>query len=313
MQSDLLTRHASLIRLGLYIAAAFMALALLWSLPANNEARGQGSGTPAADGGPSSAAAPTPANGSAAAPPAPATSGNESINIFELAIAGGIFMIPIAALSLLGVAMAIERLLGLRASRVLPSGLVSGLGQLAGPQGTFDPRKAYRLCQQYPSAAANVIRVMLLKVGRPLPEIEAAVKDASQREADRLYANVRWLNLTASLATMLGLIGTIQGMIMAFHQMTVMGADANRVKVLAAGIYTALVTTFAGLAVAIPALFVSHCFEGWIQSYFRQIDELNFSLLPQLERYEGRVRFSRQSADGEPAADEKEPAASAGR
>ena len=312
MQSNLLTRHASLIRLGLYIASAFMAVALLWSLPDRNEARGQGSGAPAADGGPSSAAAPTPADAATAPAATSAPSGDQSINIFELAIAGGIFMIPIAALSVLAVAMGIERLLGLRAGRILPSGLVSGLGQLAGPQGTFDPRKAYRLCQQFPSAAANVIRVMLLKVGRPLPEIEAAVKEASQREADRLYANVRWLNLTASLSTMLGLIGTIQGMILAFHQMTVMGADANRVTVLAAGIYTALVTTFAGLAVAIPALFVSHCFEGWIQSYFRQIDELVFSLLPQLERYEGRVRFSRQS-DGEPAADETEPAASAGR
>src|SRR5262245_33596510 len=122
MQYQLLTRHASLIRLGLYIAAAFMALALLWSLPARNEARGQASGTPAADGGPSSAAAPTTADAAPAAPPA--TSGSGSINILELAIAGGIFMIPIAALSLLAVAMSIERLLGLRASRVLPSGLV---------------------------------------------------------------------------------------------------------------------------------------------------------------------------------------------
>ncbi len=312
MQSSLLTRHASLIRLGLYVAAALMALLLLWALPARNQARAQGGGAPAADGGPSSAEAPTPA-GSSAEPATSASANERAINIFELAIAGGIFMIPIAGMSLLAVAMTIERLLGLRASRVLPSGLVTGLGQLAGPQGTFDPRKAYRLCQQFPSAAANVIRVMLLKVGRPLTEIEAAVHQASQREADRLYANVRWLNLAASLSTMLGLIGTIQGMIMAFHQMTVMGADANRVTVLAAGIYTALVTTFAGLAVAIPALFVSHCLEGWIQSYFRQIDELIFSLLPQLERYEGRVRFSRQSADGEPATDEKEPAVGAGR
>jgi biopolymer transport protein ExbB len=312
MQSSLLTRYSSLIRLGFYVAAALMVLLLLWSLPARNQARAQGTGNPAAEGGPSSAAAPVP-SGDTAAPATSDSSNAKAINIFELAIAGGIFMIPIAGMSILAVAMTIERILGLRPHRVLPSGLVTGLGQLAGPQGTFDPRKAYRLCQQFPSAAANVIRVMLLKVGRPLTEIEAAVKEASQREADRLYANVRWLNLAASLSTLLGLIGTIQGMIMAFHQMTVMGADANRVTVLAAGIYTALVTTFAGLFVAIPALFVSHCLEGWIQSYFRQIDELIFSLLPQLERYEGRVRFSRQSADGEPAGDEKEPAPAAGR
>ena len=97
---------------------------------------------------------------------------------------------------------------------------------------------------------------------------------ASQREADRLYANVRWLNLAASLSTMLGLIGTIQGMIMAFHRLTVMDAAADRTTVLADGIYTALVTTFAGLFVAIPALLASHFFEGRILKVFHEIDEL---------------------------------------
>src|SRR5688500_1647519 len=202
------TRHASLIRLGLCIASAVVALAIVWSLPGSDRAGAQETAA-ATDGGPSSAETPDVTGGSAAA--APTVPADKSINIFRLALAGGIFMIPIAAMSLLAVAMTIERALGLRSQRVLPGELVSGLGQLAGPQGTFDPRKAYRICQQFPSAAANVIRVMLLKVGRPLPEIETAVNQASQREADRLYANVRWINLVASLSTMLGLIGTIQG------------------------------------------------------------------------------------------------------
>jgi len=221
-----------------------------------------------------------------------------------LFIAGGIFMIPITAMSILAVTMAIERSLALRSQRVLPNELVAGLGQLATGTGNFDPRKAYRLCQQYPSAAASVVRVMLLKVGRPLSEVESAVAQASQREADRLYSNVRWLNLAASLSTMLGLIGTIQGMILAFHRLTVMEASQDRTSILADGIYTALVTTFAGLFVAIPALFASHFFENRILSVFRQIDELIFNLLPQLERYEGRVRFGRHAENGEGAGDE---------
>ena len=96
---------------------------------------------------------------------------------------------------------------------------------------------------------------------------------------------------------MLGLLGTIQGMILAFHQLTIMEAAQDRTTVLAGGIYTALVTTFAGLAVAIPSSLFSHYFEGRIQRMFREIDELVFNLLPQLERYEGRVRFGRQVAD----------------
>ena len=254
--------------------------------------------------GPSSEPAPT---GDEQAPPEPAASpaANRSINLLDLTLKGGVFMIPLFALSLLAGTIAIERFLGLRRSRVLPDELVTSLGQLAGPQGSFDPRRAYKLCQEFPSAAANVIRAMLLKVGRPVSEIESAVAQASQREADKLYANVRWLNIAASLATMLGLLGTIQGMILAFHQLTTLAPNTDRTQALAGGIYTALVTTFAGLAVAIPAAFLSHYFEGRIQSAFREIDELIFNLLPQLERYEGRLRFNRQASDGETALAER--------
>lgn len=296
MFSNLDSRHANWLRLGMYLAAGFTAAALAWSLPGGRGAQAQA--PPASEAGPSGEAAPT---GDPNAQSAPTRPVQKSINIFSLALAGGLFMIPIVGMSILAVTMTIERFLALRKDRVLPDGLVAGLGQLAGSQGSFDPRKAYRVCQQFPSAGANVVRVMLLKVGRPLPEIESAVQQASQREADRLYANVRWINLAASLSTLLGLIGTIQGMIMAFHQLTVIDPNVDRTIALANGIYTALVTTFAGLTVAIPALLFAHYFEGRIQSLFRQIDELVFNMLPQLERYEGRVRFSRQSEGGEPA------------
>lgn len=290
-------------RLLMYAAAAATAVMLLWSLPTQGPARAQDPAAPEAAG-PSGEPAPTPSTGELVDTAAElmADRPSNSINVLQLAWAGGIFMIPIIGMSILAVTMTIERFLGLRKEKVLPDGLVAGLGQLAGPQGSFDPRKAYRVCQQFPSAAANVVRVMLLRVGRPLPEIESAVQQASQREADRLYANVRWLNLAASLSTMLGLIGTIQGMIMAFHQLTVIDPNVDRTIALANGIYTALVTTFAGLSVAIPALLFAHYFEGKIQTSFRQIDELIFNLLPQLERYEGRVRFNRQAGEeGEPA------------
>jgi biopolymer transport protein ExbB len=289
------------LRGGLYLAAALAALLVASSLPSHRAVLAQDRGKEIA--GPSSDPAPSgeaPAASAATTPPK-----DKSINIFALAIAGGIFMIPIAGMSILAVTMTIERSLALRTQRVLPSGLVSGLGEMSAGTGSFDPRKAYRLCQQFPSAAANVVRIMLLRVGRPLPEIESAVTQASQREADRLYSNVRWLNLAASLSTMLGLIGTIQGMIMAFHRLTVMDAAADRTSVLADGIYTALVTTFAGLAVAIPALLASHFFEGRILKLFHQVDELILHLLPQMERYEGRVRFGKngeaESLPSEPA------------
>lgn len=223
----------------------------------------------------------------------------ESINILDLLVQGGFFMIPILLMSLLVVTFTIERMLGLRRSRVLPDELVAGLGQLGGPQGGFDPRKAYKLCQHYPSAAATVVRAMLLKIGRPHSEVEHAVSEASEREANRLYSNVRWLMLAAAVAPLLGLLGTVWGILRAFHDTTQLTPDVNKADYLAEGIYVALVTTLGGLCVAIPAAIFAHYFEGRIQTLFHQIDEMLFNLMPQVERFEGRVRFGRQAGAGE--------------
>jgi biopolymer transport protein ExbB len=161
-------------------------------------------------------------------------------------------------------------------------------------EGGFDPRKAYRLCQNYPSPAANVIRAMLLKVGRPHAEVEQAVSEASDREATKLFTNVRPIALTVTIAPLLGLLGTIQGMILAFYDTAFAPVGVNKAQFLAEGIYTALITTFGGLTVAIPCACIVHYFEGRIMARFREIDELLFNLLPQVERYEGKLRVSRQ-------------------
>jgi biopolymer transport protein ExbB len=134
-------------------------------------------------------------------------------------------------------------------------------------------------------------------------EIETAVQQTADREATRLYQNVRWLNLASTTGTLLGLLGTIQGMILAFHRMTGLDPGADKATELSAGIYTALVTTFAGLCVAIPAVMAAHYFEGRIQTLFMEIEELVQSLLPQVERYEGRVRFGKGGTAEEPLAE----------
>jgi len=231
----------------------------------------------------------------------PAAQQIEGINLIDLILSGGWFMTPIILMSLLVVTFAIERFIALRRSRVLPDELIEQLGQLGGNQGGFDPRQAYRLCQQFPSAAGSVIRSMLLKVGRPQSEVEHAVAEASEREAERLYSNVRWLNLAAAVTPLLGLLGTVWGMIVAFHDTTQLLPGQNKADFLAKGIYMALVTTLSGLVVAIPAAILAHYFEGRITSLFHKIDELLFNLMPQVERYEGRVRFSQKIAEDRPA------------
>jgi biopolymer transport protein ExbB len=227
-------------------------------------------------------------------PEGPAQEKIEGIPVLQLIVRGGWFMLPIILMSLLVVTFVIERFMALRRIRVLPDELIEELGQLGGGQGGFDPRPAYRLCQRYPSSAATVIRSMLLKVGRPHSEVEHAVAEASEREAERIYSNVRWLNLAAAVTPLMGLLGTVWGMIRAFHDTTQLAPGQNKADFLAEGIYVALVTTLGGLTVAIPAAIFSHYFEGRITTLFHEIDELLFSLMPQVERYEGRVRFSQK-------------------
>lgn len=216
------------------------------------------------------------------------------MDMLELIFQGGLIMVPIGFMLVMVITFTIERALGLRRSKILPEELTQDFGRLSSASGGFDPRRAYRICQTYPCAAANVIRSMLLKIGRPHSEVEHAVNEALDREAAGLYSNVRWLNLAAAVTPLLGLFGTVWGMIIAFNATATIGPDQSKSTVLAAGIVKALMTTFGGLFVAIPAAIAAHFFEGRIQSLFREIDELLFSMLPQVERYEGKLRVSRE-------------------
>jgi len=220
--------------------------------------------------------------------------------LWQLFLAGGLLMWPIVAMSLVVVTFGIERFFALRQSRFLPRPLRDGLEQIT-KAGTFDPRKAYRLCKQYPSVAADVVGTMLEKIGRPLPEIERAVEVVKDREASRLYANIRPISLAVTVTPLLGLLGTVQGMIIAFYTTATLEAGANRAAELAQGIYVALITTFAGLCVAIPAAILAHWLEGRIMRGFRGVDDVVNGVLPLLERFENKGRVTPEQLAAEPA------------
>jgi len=192
--------------------------------------------------------------------------------------------------SIIAVSFAVERFLGLRRSKIVPADLAAGLRALASRKGEMDLRHAQRLCKQYPSSLAVVVRAMLGKVGRPLPEIEQAMTKACEDEATRLYSNIRVQNLAFNVAPMLGLAGTVHGMILCFYTTAHMPVGENKMGALATGIYAALICTLAGLVVAIPAGILSHHFEGRILKMFQKVEELARALVPHLERFEGRPR-----------------------
>lgn len=216
----------------------------------------------------------------------------QGMNFLRLIVLGGWFMIPLGLISVAVVALAIERGLALRRERQLPEKLLARLSQLSEQPGGLDPRDAYRICQALPSSASTVLRKVLLKVGRPHAELEAALHDAAQRNAIRMQQPVSWLTWCAAVAPLLGLLGTVWGITQAFYDTTQLEVGENQAEALASGIYLALVTTIFGLVIAIPATTFAHYFENRIVSFSNEIEELIGSLLPQLERYEGQVRFA---------------------
>lgn len=225
-------------------------------------------------------------------------SDSESLTLVSLILRGGKMMIPLGVMSVIVVALTLERLFALRKARIIPYKLQRELSQLRLTEKGLDPREAYKLCKTYPSALANVVKAMLHRIGRPQSEVEHAVAEATEREADRLYGNVRWIALMGSVAPLLGLMGTVWGIIWTFYKTTQLEIGADRADQLAGGIFVALVTTLGGLTIAIPAMIFAQYFESRIVALFHEMDEILFDLIPGFEHYEGKLRAKHRTYDG---------------
>jgi biopolymer transport protein ExbB len=213
------------------------------------------------------------------------------IDLLTLVTRGGAFMIPIGIMSLMVVALAFEKFMSLRPKKILPSELANELEDLATPLDRFSPGVALQSCREFPSPASRVVTAMLLRTGQPLAEIERTAHETMEREADQQASSIRWLTLAAAATPLMGLLGTVWGMIVAFHESTALTADRSRSEQLSEGIYTALVTTLSGLIVAIPAAILALYLENRLAKLFHQIEEFAFRIAPALAPYAGLQRL----------------------
>lgn len=222
----------------------------------------------------------------AAAPPAaqppPVQTGIPAIDLF---FRGGFFMYPLAGCSVLAVAIIIERFLALRRSQVIPRRFLAGL-KAAAPNLREDRGRALQYCQIHDSPLARMLAAGIKRLPRGFVAAEQAIEDAGANEALKLRRNMRFLYALGSVATLLGLIGTITGMIRAFQAASVGGI--GRVNELSTGIYEAMVNTFGGLAVAIVVTIFYYFFIGRIE---RLISELN----DQLANFSDEFGFNAES------------------
>jgi biopolymer transport protein ExbB len=175
--------------------------------------------------------------------------GEEGLDVRALIRAGGAIGYVIIALSVAMVALIVEHLLSIRRRALMPPGLAEDLHKLisAGQYAQAD-----KTCREQPSFLSYVVASGLQDVGLGYAAVEKAMEDASQEQAARLYRKIEYLSVIAAIAPMLGLLGTVWGMILAFNEFS---QKANpQVAEFAPGISAALVTTLQGLCVAVPAL-----------------------------------------------------------
>ena len=179
-------------------------------------------------------------------------------------------MYPIALCSFVLTVFTFERLIHLRAGRVIPKPFVKRLIEQLQQQ-QIDREEALELCERNPSPIATILSAAVKKYGRPAVEVEQAVLDAGERESNLLRRNMRLLNAISNVSPLLGLLGTVLGMIQAFNDIA--NAQAmGRPDLLAGGISQALLTTAAGLLVAIPAYLAYMFFLGRTDKLIMEMD-----------------------------------------
>lgn len=194
---------------------------------------------------------------------------------------GGVMMYPILFSSVLMLGIAIERLYNLRRKNVINSDF---LENVRNQWDWKDIKKTLQLCNSYDNSLSRILKVGVLRVGGKLDEIERAIEGAGQHEASLMNSNLRVLGAVANITPMMGLLGTVFGMIKAFNVISLSGT--GNPGLVASGISEALITTAAGMVVGIPALALYHYFRGKIDRYVFEMEEISFQLIEELS-YDG--------------------------
>ena len=174
-----------------------------------------------------------------------------SMNYIEMAINGGWIMIPLALLSVVSVYIFFERYMAIKKASREDAGFMNKIKDYI-HDGKID--SALALCQSHNFPISRMIEKGISRIGRPLNDVNTAIENVGNLEISRLEKSLPTLATVAGGAPMIGFLGTVIGMIRAFFDMASAGNNID-VGVLSSGIYTAMVTTVAGLIIGIIAYF----------------------------------------------------------
>lgn len=196
---------------------------------------------------------------------------------------GWTFMGVLMLFSIVAAMVAIERAVNMQKHKIIPPEFRTELYDLLSKDDA-NPESFRALCQRWTAPIAKILSAGMLRCGRPLPEVEKSMEDAAAREMATLRGGIRPLNVVGNVAPLVGLLGTVLGMIIAFR--TASQAGLGKGELMAQGIYMALLTTAAGLSIAIPCLLLAAVYNSKIETFFREIDESMMDTMPSFARME---------------------------
>jgi len=195
--------------------------------------------------------------------------------VYTYFIQGGIFMWPILLFSLIALAVIIERLIVFHRAKVNVNEFLTKVRKAL--LVNRNVKEAIKVCEQYRGPVASVTKAGLLRYGHDRQDIEKTIENAALYELDRLERRLSILATTANVEPMLGFLGTVSGMIKSFGTLATQGL--SNPGAVAAGISEALITTAAGLIIAIPAQIAFNYFTTKVTRYVRDIETASNMLL----------------------------------
>lgn len=192
----------------------------------------------------------------------------QELSLWDLCLQGGWLMLPLAILSLICIYVFVERAIVVQKASRLDDSFMKRIRDYI-HEGEIE--SAYNLCRKTDSPYSRLIAKGISRIGRPVNDIMAAIENNGNIEVANLSKGLPWLATTAAGAPMLGFLGTVIGMVQAFYSIASQGNTAN-ISTFSDGIYTALVTTVAGLIVGVVALFAYNYLIARINSVMTRME-----------------------------------------
>jgi len=206
--------------------------------------------------------------------------------MIDIFVKGGWVMYPLLLSSVLALSVVIERFWYLRRKKILVPEIIGVLDQIKSPG---DLQMAKSICEKFKGPFSRIVLTSIENQDLPADELRMLVEDGGRQEVRILQRGLVTLETIAAIAPLLGLLGTILGMIKVFNVIETLGVGQE--KALSGGISEALITTAAGLLIGIPVLIAYNYFNHRAEAFILDIENHVIRLLDKLIRFQRKDSY----------------------